>query len=106
LPPITPQSWPAITTPFSPGNPGFSRVSLVPGYWIYYACSRRTVTPVLYGAGLTFLASFAIGIINSEKSEQKIEALGQMSVLVAAPIGFKFGTNQAREFAKKQLENK
>jgi hypothetical protein len=79
---------------------------LVPGYWIYYACSRRTVTPVLYGAGLTFLASFVIGIINSEKSEQKIEALGQMSVLVAAPIGFKFGTNQAREFAKKQLENK
>lgn len=78
--------------------------SYVPFYVIYYAVSRRTITPWLWALVITFGAGMTIGLVLHEKSEKELEQLGQLAGIVVAPIGFKFGTNKAREYAKKRLE--
>ncbi|MEY4442816.1 MAG: hypothetical protein RL442_1816 [Pseudomonadota bacterium] len=84
--------------------------SWVPFYWIYYAFSRRTITPLLHGKGFGLAAAFIAGVIvgatqpNTQQAEQSAGPLGTLACLLAAPIGFKIGTDSAREFAKQKLE--
>jgi hypothetical protein len=84
--------------------------SWVPLYWIYYAFSRRTITPLLHGQGFGLAAAFLAGVIvgatqpNTQQAEKTAEPLGRVAFLLAAPLGFKIGTDSAREFAKQKLE--
>ena len=78
--------------------------SYVPFYVIYYAVTRRTITPWLWAMAFAFGAAFTVGAVFNDKSEKELEQLGQLAGIVAGPIGFKFGTNNAREYAKKRLE--
>lgn len=78
--------------------------SYVPFYVIYYAASRRTITPWLWALVFTFGAGITIGLVLHEKNEKELEQLGQLAGIVVAPFGFKFGTNKAREHARKRLE--
>ncbi len=78
--------------------------SYVPFYVIYYAVSRRTITPWLWALLFSIGAGITIGLVLHEKSEKELEQLGQLTGLVVAPFGFKFGTNKAREYARKRLE--
>jgi len=92
---------------------GWGRVLLqswVPFYWIHYALSRRTITPWLHGQGFALAAAVITGAIvgatqpNPQQAEQTAEPLGTLAGLVAAPFGFKIGTDSARQFAKRKLE--
>jgi hypothetical protein len=76
----------------------------IPFYGIYYAFSRRTITPTLYAYGLTFLAAFSVGILNSKATDKQLEAIGTLTGLIVAPAGYRLGTNHAREFAKQKLD--
>jgi hypothetical protein len=84
--------------------------SWVPFYWIYYAFSRRTITPWLQGQGFGLAAAFIAGVIvgatqpNPQQADQTAGSLGRVAFLLAAPLGFKIGTDSAREFAKRKLE--
>lgn len=75
-----------------------------PFYWIVYAVNRRTITPWLHGFGFAFAAAMLVSIINTGKTEQQLEGLGTVAGLIVSPIGYKIGTDSAREFAKKKLE--
>ena len=86
---------------------GWGRVllqSYVPFYWLYYAFSRRTITPWLFACGISFAAAFSIGLVNSDKSGDELDVLGTVAALVAAPFGYKAGTDKARKFAAEKLE--
>ena len=76
----------------------------LPFYWIVYAINRRTITPWLHCVGFAFAAAVLVGAMNSGKPEDQIEGLGTVAGLAVAPIGYKIGTDSAREFAKKKLE--
>ena len=85
---------------------GWGRVllqSYVPFYWIHYAVSRRTITPWLCGFGISLLASFCIGLTFSDKSEEEIDGLATVAVLMVLPFGTKAGTDRARNFAAEKL---
>lgn len=76
----------------------------VPFYVIYYAASRRTITPWLWAIVFCIGAAITIRLVLHEKSEKELEQLGQLTGIVVAPFGFRFGTNKAREYARKRLE--
>ena len=75
-----------------------------PFYWIYYAINRRTITPWLHGFGFAVAAVMLAGVINAGKAEDQVEGLNTVTALIVAPIGYKIGTDSARNFAKKKLE--
>jgi hypothetical protein len=92
---------------------GWGRVLLqawLPFYWIYYAVSRRTITPWLHGIGFSFAAALLVGALldatkpDTREVDQNAEPLSSLAALVVAPFGFKIGTDSARQFAKQKLD--
>ena len=88
---------------------GYAFAHLIPFVWIYYAITRRTITPFLYQLGGAFIIGFSIGavsvIVNPNVEDDTVEGLGALGGLVATPFLTKKGIDQARKFGKKQLEN-
>ena len=78
--------------------------SFVPFYAIYYAVTRRTITPWLWALAFALSAGFTVGAVFTDKSEKELEQLGQLAGMVFGTFGFKLGTNKAREYARKRLE--
>jgi hypothetical protein len=86
---------------------GWGRVlaqSWVPFYGFYYAISRRSITPWLWACVVTAPAVFCVGMYFADNSKKDLDALQNMASLVVAPFGFKVGTDKARDYAKKRLE--
>ena len=86
---------------------GWGRVlaqSWVPFYWIHYASTRHTITPWLCAMALAISGSIVVGAVGSDKSDKNLKQLGQLTGLLVAPLGYKLGTNKARAYAKKHLE--
>tara|TARA_Y100001968_G_C19058816_1_gene572732 strand:- start:47 stop:367 length:321 start_codon:yes stop_codon:yes gene_type:complete len=88
---------------------GYALAHLIPFVWIYYAITRRTITPFLYQIGGAFIVGFSIGavsaIVNPNIEEDTLEGLGGLGGLVATPFLAKKGIDEARKFGKMQLEN-
>lgn len=78
--------------------------SWIPFYWIYYASTRRTITPWLCAIALAISGGIVVRVVVGDKSETSIEQLGQLTGLIVAPFGYKLGTNKARAYAKKRME--
>ena len=86
---------------------GWGRVlcqSWIPFYAIYYAFTPRTITPWLWAALITFPVAAVVGAANYDKSKDDLEAMGNLVGVLVSPFGFKLGTDRAREFAKRKLE--
>ena len=85
---------------------GYAIAHLVPFVGLYYAITRRTITPLLF----VFLGNFAIGftygviiaIINPNYDEKKLENSATLIGLVATPILAKKGIEKARKEGKKE----
>ncbi len=88
---------------------GYACAHLIPFVWIYYAITRRTITPFLYQIGGTFIVGFSIGVVSSIVNpyvlEDTVEGLASLGGAVATPFLAKKGIDQARKYGKKQLEN-
>ena len=85
---------------------GWGRVaaqSYVPFYAIYYGITRRTITPWLHCFAAVFATTLFVQAFYPEKSEKQSDDLVTLAALATAPIGFKIGTDRAREFAKQKL---
>ena len=50
------------------------------------------------------MASIVVGVAKNGESEENLEAMGQLVAVAISPIGYKCGDNQARDYAKKRLE--
>ncbi len=88
---------------------GYAFAHWIPFVWIYYAITRRTITPFLYQLGGAFIVGFSIGfvagIVNPNVEDDSVEGLAGLGGVVATPFLTKKGIDQARKFGKKQLEN-
>ena len=76
----------------------------IPFYGLYYAITRRTITPFLYALAFSLMASIVVGVAKNGESEENLEAMGQLVAVAISPIVYKCGDNQARDYAKKRLE--
>ena len=71
---------------------GFAVAHIIPLVWIYYAFSRKTITPFVYASILSFIFAIILG-----------ENLWQIYILFV-PFTSKFAIRNAREFAKQKLK--
>ena len=88
---------------------GYALAHLLPFVWIYYAITRRTITPFLYQVCGAFSIGFCIGlvsvIVNPNIEEESVESLGTLGALIGSPLLVKKGIDQSRLFAKNKLKN-
>ena len=88
---------------------GYSIAHVIPFVWIYYAITRRTITPFLF----SFLGNFAVGLIfgvivallNPNFSSKEVEESGFIIGLVTTPIFTKKGIEKARRYGKDKLRS-
>ncbi len=87
---------------------GYAFAHWIPFLWIYYAITRRTITPFLYLLFGGFLVGLTIGIVsaivNPKAKEDNLSRLGAIGGFVATPFLAKKGIDQSRKSGKKQLE--
>ena len=88
---------------------GYAFAHLLPFVWIYYAITRRTITPFCFQICGTFAIVMSIGfvsvIVNPNVDEESIENLGTIGALIWSPLLVKKGIDQSRLFAKNKLNN-
>ncbi len=93
---------------------GWGRViaHLIPFYGLYYAISRRTITPFFYAFGIS-LIGFGISLIilsllsletTTEWAEGVVGVSWVLAVNIPQTIGVKLGINKARKYARIILE--
>ena len=88
---------------------GYAIAHIVPFVGLYYAITRRTITPLLFA----FLGNFAIGfaygfifgIINPNYDEKKLENSATLIGLVTTPILAKKGIEKARKYGKEKIDS-
>ena len=88
---------------------GYSIAHLIPFVWLYYAITRRTITPFLF----SLLGNVAVGVIfgiivailNPTADAKKVEESSLFIGLVTTPILAKKGIEKARKEGQKRLEN-
>ena len=87
---------------------GYALAHWLPLVFLYYAISRRTITPLFYAlfGGLSFLilTSFLLVILYPNMTEDEVATLSTFAWFVVNPILTKKGIDQARYFAKKKLD--
>ena len=88
---------------------GYAFAHWIPFVWIYYAITRRTITPFLYQTCGAFVIGFGIGfvsgIVNPNVEDETVENLGTLGALIGSPLLVKKGIDQSRLFAKNKLTN-
>ena len=88
---------------------GYALAHLLPFVWIYYAITRRTVTPFLHQILGAFAIGFSIGfvsvLVNPNVEDETVENLVTLGVLIGSPLLVKKGIDQSRIFAKNKLSS-
>ena len=88
---------------------GYAIAHIVPFVGLYYAITRRTITPLLF----VFFGNLAIGftygiivvIINPNYDEKKLENSATLIGLVTTPILTKKGIEKARKYGKEKIDS-
>ena len=88
---------------------GYAIAHMVPFVGLYYAITRRTITPFLFA----FLGNIAIGftygfffaIINPNYDEKELENSATLIGLVTTPILTKKGIEKARKYGKEKIDS-
>ena len=88
---------------------GYAIAHVVPFVGIYYAITRRTITPLMF----SFLGNFAIGFIygfifatiNSNYDENKLENSATLIGFVTTPILVKKGIEKARKYGQEKIDS-
>ena len=88
---------------------GYAFAHCIPFVWIYYAITRRTITPFLYQTCGAFVIRFRIGfasaIFNPNIEDETVENLGTLGVLIRSPLHVKKGIDKSHLFVKNKLTN-
>lgn len=80
---------------------------LLPFYAIYYAITRRTITPAAWSFGGQLATSFALGfcvaLANPDVTDKQLDNLGSLSVL-SLPVWVKKGIDSSRKQGARKLQ--
>ena len=86
---------------------GYALAHLVPFVGIYYAITRRTITPALFALLGNFAIGFTFGMIvavlNPNYDERELENSARLIGLVTTPILVKKGIEKARRYGKEKI---
>lgn len=80
---------------------GFAFAHLIPFVGLYYACSRRTLTPFLFNIVGHFLLGASIGFITGSALDKANEQTNlRLMALITTPLLVKAGIGRARSDKK------
>ena len=82
---------------------GYAFAHLLPIVPLYYAITRRTITPGLYILAGTLTIGFIAGLA-AEKVTPDVRDAANIAGILATPFLAKVGINQAREFGADKLK--
>ena len=77
---------------------------LIPFYGLYYACQRRTITPLLLNIVGGFSLGVLVGVAGANASETQRENAGLFLGLVSTPFLSKKGIDMARKDGEMRLK--
>ncbi len=85
---------------------GYALAHLIPFVGLFYAFSRKTVTPILYqmASGLVF-AFLSIAFTLNSQDPSSIVSVVQILSFISTPILSKIGIDNARKYAGYKLQN-
>ena len=83
---------------------GYAFAHLIPFVGIFYAFSRKTITPLFIGIGVNLSVRFLVVILMIASGKEESTFFYQISQLVTTPIAVKVGITKARTYAKKRLD--
>ena len=87
---------------------GYAFAHWLPFVWIYYAITRRTITPFFYQVGGGFVVGFSVGlvalVVNPKVDNVILGNLVRMAGGIASPFLVKKGIDQSRKFGKEKLK--
>ena len=87
---------------------GYAIAHIVPFVSLYYAFTRRTITPLIFSYVGNFAVGFTygmiIGIFNPNFEKKMLEKSAKLIGLVTAPLFVKKGIEKARKHGKNKLD--
>ena len=83
---------------------GYALAHIIPFVGIFYAFSRKTITPFLITIGVNLSAGFLVGILMFQSSEEETNIVATLFSFVTTPVAAKVGITKARTYAKKRLD--
>ena len=88
---------------------GYAIAHIVPFVGLYYAITRRTITPFLFAflgnLAIGFVYGFIFAIINPNYDEKELENSATLIGLVTTPILTKKGIDKARKYGKEKIDS-
>ena len=86
---------------------GYAFAHLLPFVGLYYAITRRTITPALYNILGVIILSFTYGLVHytldPNVKDEDLEAGGSLIGLVSTPFLVKKGIEKAKKFGLEKL---
>ena len=82
---------------------GYAIAHLIPFVSIFYAFSRRTITPIIIAIAVNALMGFCVGFLFYLEDDETLTNIVTMLSLITTPVSVKYGISKARKYAKKRL---
>lgn len=90
---------------------GYAIAHLFPFVFLYYAFTRRTITPFLFQMGGSFLISILFGLyvglfnpIFVQENEKDFNGNLSKILIIFQPLFVKIGINKSRKYAELKIE--
>ena len=87
---------------------GYAIAHIIPFVGIYYALTRRTITPLLFtflgNIIIGFIYGMVIGVLDPNYNEKKLENSATLIGLISTPILVKKGIEKARKYGKNKID--
>ena len=83
---------------------GFAIAHLIPFVSIFYAFSRRTITPIIIAIAVNASMGFCVGFLFYLEDDETLSNIVTMLSLITTPLSVKYGISKARNYAKKRLD--
>ncbi len=83
---------------------GYAFAHLIPFVSIFYAFSRRTITPILIAIAVNFSMGFCVGFLFYLEDDETITNIVTILSFITTPLAVKYGISKARNYAKKRLD--
>ena len=83
---------------------GYAFAHLIPFVGIFYAFSRKTITPLFIGIGVNLSVRFLVVILMLASGEEEANFFLRYLTFVTTPVAAKVGIIKARTYAKKRLD--
>ena len=83
---------------------GYALAHIIPFVGIFYAFSRKTITPLFIGTGVNLSIRFLVVILMLASGEEEANFFLRYLTFVTTPVAAKVGITKARTYAKKRLD--